>query len=301
MTEDLLIEKWLNEELTLVEMETFKKLEDYQLFVDIIDNSKYFKAESFSKVDDYKTFSNQLQTTIPVRKLNWVRPLMRMASVFVIGFAVYFFFFFNNLTEIQTANAEKTFIELPDRSTVDLNAMSYLSYSKGKWDSKREVTLKGEAYFKVSKGSTFDVITSQGRVSVLGTQFNVKQRKDYFEVKCYEGVVRVTSEKATKKLMAGDTYRIYGDSVTYDKTSDESPQWIENISTFESVPLIEVINELERQYNIKIIYESVNTDRLFTGGFVTNNLENALNSVTRPLDLTYKIENSNQVRLFSVD
>jgi Fe2+-dicitrate sensor, membrane component len=66
---------------------------------------------------------------------------------------------------------------------VNLNSSSQLSYSKNKWDSKREVTLNGEAFFKVSKGSTFDVITLNGKVSVLGTQFNVKQRENYFEVK----------------------------------------------------------------------------------------------------------------------
>jgi len=65
--------------------------------------------------------------------------------------------------------------------------------------------------------------------------------------------------------------------------------------------LSEVIKELERQYNIKVLYESIDTDRLFTGGFINNNLKNALNSVTKPLDLTYKIENSNQVRLLRVD
>ena len=54
MNKDYLIEKWLNDDLTASELEDFKKLEDYQLYVDIIDNAQLFKAESFSKVDSVR-------------------------------------------------------------------------------------------------------------------------------------------------------------------------------------------------------------------------------------------------------
>jgi ferric-dicitrate binding protein FerR (iron transport regulator) len=300
MDKDYLIEKWLNDDLTAAELEDFKKLEDYQLCVDIIEDAKYFKADSFSKIDDYESFSNRIKEK-KVRKLNWTRPLLRMTGVFVIGIGIYLLFFMNNLLEFQTTNAESISIELPDQSNVELNAMSHLSYDKSNWDTNREVNLEGEAFFKVSKGSTFDVITSAGTVSVLGTQFNVKQRHDFFEVKCFEGVVQVSSQLATKKLLAGDTFRIYGGKVSYNRTNNTYPQWIENRSTFESIPLVEVIEELKRQYNIQIEYNSIKTDRLFTGGFVHDDLENALNSVTHPMDLTYVIENSNQVRLLRVD
>jgi ferric-dicitrate binding protein FerR (iron transport regulator) len=300
MDKDYLIEKWLNDDLTEAELEDFKKLEDYQLCIDIIENVKLFKADSFSTIDDYETFSKKIKEK-KVRKLNWTRPLLRMTGVFVIGIGIYLLFFMNNLLEYQTASSENISIELPDKSKVELNAMSQLSYNKNKWDSKREVSLEGEAFFKVSKGSTFDVITSEGKVSVLGTQFNVKQRDDYFEVMCYEGVVQVSTQLATKKLLAGDTFRIYGGVVSYEKTNNTLPQWTKNRSTFVSIPLIEVIEELNRQYKIQIEYNSIKTDRLFTGGFVHDDLENALNSITRPMDLTYVIENSNQVRLLRVD
>jgi ferric-dicitrate binding protein FerR (iron transport regulator) len=300
MNEDYLIEKWLNDELTADELEDFKKLENYQLYIDIIENAKLFKAESFSRPENYDSFSKRIKET-KIRKLNWVRPLMQIAGVLIIGIGIYLLFFMNNMIDFQTANAESISVELPDRSIVELNALSQLSYNKRTWDSSREVILKGEAFFKVSKGSTFEVITSVGKVSVLGTQFNVKQRDDFFEVKCFEGVVEVSSMLATKKLLAGDTFRIYGDSVSYDKTSNTYPEWTTNRSTFESIPLIEVIEELKRQYNIQIEYNTIDTNRIFTGGFVHDDLENALNSVTRPMDLTYIIENSNQVRLLRVD
>ena len=129
----------------------------------------------------------------------------------------------------------------------------------------------------------------------------MKQRDTYFEVKCFEGVVQVSSKIADKKLLAGETFRIYDGKVSYDNTTNTYPLWTTNRSSFESIPLIEVIEELKRQYNIQIEYNTIDTGRLFTGGFVQDDLENALNSVTRPMDLTYIIENSNQVRLLRVD
>ena len=134
MERDNLIKKWLDDDLTPAELENFKKLEDYQLCVDIIGDARLFKADSFSKVDPYKTFSKRIKGT-KVRKLNWVRPLMRMTGVFIIGIGIYLLFFMNSLIDFQTANGEKISVELPDRSTVELNAMSHLSYDEKKWDS----------------------------------------------------------------------------------------------------------------------------------------------------------------------
>jgi ferric-dicitrate binding protein FerR (iron transport regulator) len=297
MEKEYLIKKWLTNDLTEEELKSFELLEDHDLHTDIIESAQYFKASHFSNVDEFEKLEERLLDEIPVRKLNWVRPLMRIASVFVVGFGIYFLFIYNNLTHIQTMASQKTTIELPDNSTVTLNALSEISYSKNKWSSNREVKLDGEAFFKVAKGEVFDVITSEGIVTVVGTQFNVKQRDDYFEVKCYEGVVRVTSKETTKELNVGDTFRMYGNEISYSNTNFQIPQWTKDISDFNSVPFSEVISELERQYNITVTYNIVYEKRLFTGGFVHNNLDNALKSITEPLELTYVIESSNHVRL----
>ena len=74
--------------------------------------------------------------------------------------------------------------------------------------TKRDLTLEGEAYFKVQKGQTFSVNTTDGVVKVLGTHFNVKQRNNYFEVNCYEGLVSVTYNNETVKLPPGKTFRL---------------------------------------------------------------------------------------------
>lgn len=299
MNKEELIEKWLNSDLNEAENEAFKQLDEYQLNVDIIENAQHFKASKFSQIDEFSSFKDKFESqNTPVKKINWLHPLLRIASVLVVSFGIYFTFFYNNLTQIETLASEKTTIELPDRSQVTLNARSNIEYSQRKWDYKRSLKLNGEAFFKVAKGKQFDVITSDGIVTVVGTEFNVKQRDNYFEVICYEGIVRVSSDTIVKQLVAGDTYEIIKGRFMEGKTKTLEPLWTKNISSFEGISFDEVIFELERQYNIKVSLKNVNVDRLFSGGFTHNNLDEALISITQPMNLTYELNSSNRVIIY---
>ena len=72
---------------------------------------------------------------------------------------------------------ESKTVLLPDQSTVRLNAGSFFTYDAATWDDARTVELHGEAFFDVKKnGVPFTVTTSNSRVQVLGTTFNVRAR-----------------------------------------------------------------------------------------------------------------------------
>lgn len=298
MDKKYLIEKWLNDELTDTEREVFSKLDDFQFNIDIIETANHFKASYFSEVDTFNAFKEHYTTRnqdTSVRKLNWLNPLLRIASIVVIAFGIYFSFLYNPLTQVQTLASQKIDVELPDHSKVMLNALSEIAYNKKNWSDHREIKLKGEAYFMVAKGKIFDVITTDGIVTVVGTEFNVKQRDNYFEVKCFEGVVKVTSDTISRTLLAGDTYQILNSKFIQDKTTSQIPKWTKNMSSFKAIPFKEVLAELERQYNIKVTFKKINDNRLFTGGFVHDNLENALISITQPMNMTYELSTSNLV------
>ena len=296
MKEDLL-KKWLNDELTDAEKEAFSKEDDYAFNQQIIDTAKHFKASNFSKADDFETFKKNYEGKAKVKQLHWVSPLLKIASIVIIILGVYFTFFNSNnsTVEINTVVAEKTNIQLPDLSEVMLNADSKISYDKSSWESNRRLELQGEAYFKVAKGKTFDIITNNGTVTVVGTEFNVKSRNSYFEVNCYEGIVSVVSDTIERRLTAGKTFRILDEKFTQGQTIDAEPQWINNRSSFKLVTLKEVFKELERQYNVSVKFKNTDTSRLFSGGFVNDNLQNALVSITQPMNLTFEISTSNQV------
>jgi ferric-dicitrate binding protein FerR (iron transport regulator) len=299
MKKDHLLKKWLLNDLTDAELEEFKKSEDYKLNIKMIEKVKHFDVPNDLSVKSYDNFKADLKDkNTPVIQLNTYKILFRIAGLFIIGASVYFLFFFNNLTTVQTLASQNITFELPDASSVILNADSKAKYSKKKWADKRQITLDGEAFFKVAKGSKFDVLTSSGVVSVLGTQFSVKNRGNYFEVKCFEGIVSVSSNGKLQQLTKGAIYRILNGIITLDSINTKQPQWIDNISSFKGVPLSEVLDEFERQYGIEIEIIKVNTERIFTGSFVNNNLEQALASITIPFNLTYKKDNSNKIILY---
>ena len=202
-----------------------------------------------------------------------------------------YFLFFNTVKSFETEIAQTETLLLPDNSEVILNAQSKLTYNKKNWKNKRDLNLDGEAFFKVSKGQKFSVITDAGVVHVLGTQFNVKERDNYFEVHCYEGLVSVTFNNETIKLPPGKTFRVINNSVEInDDFSSNSSSWMQKESSFAKVPLVQVIDELQRQYDIKISTENIDTTQLFTGTFTHSDKNIALQSVTIPLKLSYKID-----------
>ncbi|MCK7590097.1 FecR family protein [Subsaxibacter sp. CAU 1640] len=300
MEHEYLIKKWLNDELTPEELESFKALKDYQSYLDIVETAKNFKASEAHKVESFEKLKQKLQENKSSKvKPLWTNPFLRIASVIVIALGVYFSVFYNPITEVDTLAHQQTTVELPDASMVTLNAMSHIEYGKRHWNSNREINLHGEAFFQVEKGSKFDVVTSEGVVSVVGTQFSVNQRDQLFEVKCFEGVVKVVTKlNQVETLTAGKTFRILNGEVYQNETTSSEPQWLQNTSHFEKLPFKIVVAELERQYGIKVTIENFDKNPLFTGGFVHNNLDNALISVTQPLNLSYTIISQKEVVIY---
>lgn len=284
--------KWLNNELSSKEIEDLKQSEDFETLEKIAHYASQLetpKVDANSALETFKS-RNQSKKKTKVRSLNF-KTFYRVAAVLVIMLTSSYFLFFNNIKSFETQIAQTKTITLPDNSEVILNAASKLSFNEKKWADKRALTLEGEAYFKVQKGQTFSVNTAAGIVKVLGTQFNVKERKNYFEVNCYEGLVSVTYNNETVKLPPGKTFRVINGTIeNVDDFDAKNPSWIQQESSFNSIPLDQVIAELERQYDIKIKVEGVDTSKLFTGSFTHTDEKIALQAVTIPLKLSYRIQ-----------
>jgi ferric-dicitrate binding protein FerR (iron transport regulator) len=149
----------------------------------------------------------------------------------------------------------------------------------------------GEAFFKVKEGSTFNVKSTQGTVSVLGTEFVVKDRNNFYEVTCYSGKVEVTSAGNAIILEPHSAFRIInGKEEQYEISNKYEPEWLKGESSFSSVPLYLVLKELERQYQVRVESNNIDLNRLFTGSFTHTNLRLAMESITIPVDLNYEID-----------
>ena len=299
MQKELLITKWLDGELNDAELNAFKKLPEYESYTKLSEKALLFKDTSYNTGLEFEKLNAKIKKRKKtIKTIGWIQPILRVAAIFIIGFAVYYSPIYGDSATVNTLASNSKSVELPDNSKVKLNAASSLKFKKRNWKKKREVNLVGEAYFKVEKGSQFDVVTWLGKVSVLGTQFNVKQRVNYFEVICYEGLVSVTYKGKVIKLPAGKSFKLIDGTVVMGETKDSVPSWAtKNISSFKSVPYTEVINEFERQYNIEIETNNIDANQLFTGSFANNDEELALKSITLPLQLKYNKTNNTTIVL----
>jgi len=288
MKREELLHKYLNGTASPEEIETLRQDDRYALYVTIADASKEFEPPAFDGQKNFIEIESKKQGVSKVRSLNPARTWLKVAAAVAILF-VGFLLFQNGETTISTQVAEKQEILLPDASEVHLNAKTKISYYKNSWDSDRTLELDGEAFFKVKKGSNFSVNTTHGIVEVVGTEFNVFVRDSLFQISCYEGLVRVSYADKSLEVPAGTRIQLINQkNLRKSATVAVSPNWITNESTFENVSLSLVLEELKRQYPIKITSHTI-VDKKFTGSFTHKDLNVALRSICDPLQVEFTI------------
>lgn len=289
--------KWIEGTITDAELIELRKTPEYASLEPIIKNTSNFKKPSFDIEKGLEGFTKLKQAKVSVVMFStWKKYVAIAASIVFI--ASLYLIFSNSNTTVSTPYAETTNFMLPDDSEVTMNSGSEVVYSKNKWDKKRELTLRGEAFFKVSKGKTFDVITNQGTVTVVGTQFNVNERKGYFEVDCFEGKVKVKVQNKVVMLTPGKAVKVVAGELSevLDFKAD-IPDWMKRQSDFENVPFDVVVKELERQFNVRVAYDASFSNKQFTGGFGHKNLNEAIESIAFPMNLKFEIKENNFIEL----
>ena len=284
--------KWLNNELSEEELAEFKKSAEYASYQRIIAASEQLEAPEFDVDLAWSTFKqNTNAPSTKVVALHPFRQFLRVAAVVAVLMAGAYFYLSTQDEQFSTQLAEQAEVRLPDNSEIILNADSQVTFSEKDWEEKREVVLEGEAFFKVAKGKKFTVVTESGEVSVLGTQFNVENRNGFFEVSCYEGLVRVDFQGNTTQLAAGNSFVAVDGTIRNATVAvDGQPSWMQDESSFTSIPLKYVLAELERQFNISVSTQNVDTQQLFTGTFNNTDIHLALESISTPSQIRYKLE-----------
>lgn len=289
--------KWLNNEMTGEELASFQETDDYKLYKNIVEEAKNIDLTSLNEtvaLQDFKArIANRTKKKSKVISFNRNLAFKIAASIALLVGISYFFFNFNTET-LKTDFAENKSFMLPDESVVTLNAVSEITYKKTSFNKNRQLELDGEAYFNVKKGSAFNVETDQGNIEVLGTKFNVKSRENFFMVFCYEGSVAVSYNSTKVILTKGEGVQLIKNNTLIKLQNPEvsGPLWLNNESYFTSAPYSEVLAEFERQFKVKIISKTINTDVLFTGGFRNNDLDSAISSITLPLNINYRIKDN---------
>jgi transmembrane sensor len=191
---------------------------------------------------------------------------------------------------------------LPDGSKLEMNVDSKMAYHPFWWRFSRELKFEGEGYFQVEKGKKFEVVSNLGNTEVLGTTFNIYSRENDYIVTCLTGRVKVTSFKSEVEVLSPDQEAsINSDGniiVRKDREAKESISWVNNMFSFTSRPLSQVVNEIARQYGVRIILNA-GGDYLYTGYFSKDKpIGDVLTLVCKPFGLTFAKVSDKEYEIF---
>lgn len=173
----------------------------------------------------------------------------------------------NGYCVVSTPAATTTLVTLSDGTRVMLNANSTLEYPASFDDAEvREVRLKGEAHFEVTKNPhrPFVVKAGEMQTQVLGTIFDVKAyRKDAPKVTLMEGKVKVSNADTEVEMRPGQTATLQADKIVVSKASPSVSDWLEGDFDMDQVTLAEAMSDIGAWYNKTVVFQSqVNMDKL---------------------------------------
>lgn len=161
---------------------------------------------------------------------------------------------------VSTPAATTTLVTLSDGTKVMLNANSTLEYPASFDDAEvREVRLKGEAHFEVTKNPhrPFVVKAGEMQTQVLGTIFDVKAyRKDAPKVTLMQGKVKVSNADTEVEMRPGQTATLQSDKIVVSKASPSASDWLEGDFDMDQVTLAEAMSDIGAWYNKTVVFQS---------------------------------------------
>jgi transmembrane sensor len=255
--------------------ETAKKALD---MIRALDFKKETVAENFyvnlkQRIDH--TIASKDITTPKVRSLaGWIKVAAVFAGL-VISILVLYYVRKPSYTFISTPYAAIKTVWLPDSTEVVLNANSSIRFNRSRTNGKREVSVTGEAFFKVrhididGKAQPFEVQAGNAVIEVLGTEFNVKNLNNTTGVLLRQGKVRFrVPASRTETIMQPNDYCLYDAAQERIITRVADPvlftSWMEHKYRFENTMVKEVCETLKAYYGYDFI---IRNDKLDTQTF----------------------------------
>ena len=262
-------------------------------------------ADSMSKETIWNDLYNKILTeqkrqwdyTLVLNRLNITQFFTYRRLAYAISFLFIFFlmtifiqqYLFTSETDIITTRyKEKRIVILPDQSKVILNSDSKLEYPEVFNDNVR--TLNSVPTTCIP----FIITSKNASIQVVGTEFNVWARDNETRVAVKNGHVRLN----TKKENTDNYVNLYKNQMSFVK-DNEKPQlpkeidiavyldWLENRLVFEKTPLSEVVEEIERFYDVTIKLDKKLQDRLLTAEFTDTSIEPVLDKICLVFDARY--------------
>ncbi|WP_442589705.1 FecR family protein [Pedobacter sp. AW31-3R] len=268
--------------------------------------------KSWNTIQSKINRNNHLETKyyIPLRRASkWT------ASVAALLFIFFFLTELMNLgkQDFQSGYGQMRSIKLPDESVAILNGNSHIHYVRG-WssDQPRELWMEGEASFSVKhvaiknrfqQADTFKVHVNGLQLTVLGTQFNVKNRRGQTEIALLSGSLRIEKQGASafSRLMKPGDIFIY-DGLQLQKgdvrrTAKATQSWTRKELDLDGYTLKEIANILEDTYGYKVTMNVPDLEnKRLSGTIPSGSAEDILFVIEKIFDVSL-IKNKNQLTI----
>ncbi|MDR0765896.1 MAG: DUF4974 domain-containing protein [Odoribacteraceae bacterium] len=202
--------------------------------------------------------------------------------------------------EIMIPAGGEFHLTLPDGTFVYLNAASRLRFPAGfSPGSPREVTLEGEGYFEVERGTSPFIVHARGvDVRVLGTSFNVMAHEEdaRVEVTLVQGEVSALAGGEEWRLLPSRQLvmnRETGECTVRQVSRVEAyVNWKNGVLDFDAMPLEELSARLGRWYNVVFFFPDDRLKELLFTGSVKKyeNIDYILDLIGATTDVTFKID-----------
>ena len=205
----------------------------------------------------------------------------------------------------------KKTINLPDGSVIKLNSNSTVSFRKGFAGARREIELRGEAFFEVAEDSLRPFVVHTGNISTqaLGTSFNINYNlyDTATTVALATGVVKVDKQEPGQQRQIARLAP--GQQLSYNRVTHlaavapfdggEVLGWRQGVLNFRQDNMEQTIRKLENWYGVEI---EVDTSRVsdkawnYTGKYDKEPLDRVLEGIGFVKDFTHQ-RIGNQVKI----
>lgn len=196
---------------------------------------------------------------------------------------------------MSTPKGRQYQLTLPDGTRVWLNAASSIRYPTTFAGELRKVEMEGEAYFEVAKAHEPFIVAADKRaeIKVLGTHFNINSytNEESLVTTVLEGSVQVSRNSDRKVITAGqqasatEVVRVLNNVNT-----GRVVAWKNGFFDFEGLGLEEVMKQLERWYDIEVVYSGEVPEIKFWGGMTKDITLNDLLSGLKESGVKFRLE-----------
>lgn len=184
---------------------------------------------------------------------------------------------------------------LADGTKIWLNAASSITFPTAFPNSTREVSITGEVYFEVAKNpqKPFKVFFNNQEVEVLGTTFNINSYADEAAstTTLVEGLVRISRDN--QKLILHPSEQVIAQKKLVINRSPDIPQilaWKNGTFNFNGLDFAASMRQLERWYEITVVYDGKIPTEKFGGEIDRNMTLNQALKVLNGIIANFKLE-----------